>query len=351
MEPLRNLAAITASIFFLLLLLLLLCLAAPLWVISSLTRAVTRLIQPKYIHWRDLIDFYPTVGWKPKPNLNTHYVALGGDICHILTDSHGWPGKNSLCESDIVVFGDSFAFGYGVNTSDSYMEINSHLKIKPIASPGYNMIQELILMRQLSPQLADKLVVWFICLENDLYDNLMPNSPHFFYRTPLVRRLNGGVEWEIVTNHVNATKWPYPPLNRPYGPMFSKLCTPSPLSQHVYSACNFLIREGRDICNQVGAHLTIMTIPKKLQLSEDGVKSIASHLSSRDGFDADYPDQKFSELCLKLGVPFIAAKKHLHMSDYKEYDWHWTKEGHRTIAKLIAVLYGAHYSGDLHSPV
>ncbi len=343
----RNLLAIIVSIFGLFLSAPMIIVGIPLWIVSSLTRIVTYLIQPKCSPWRDLIEFEPAIGWKPMANLDTHYIALGNDICHIITDSQGWLGKNSLSESDIVVIGDSFAFGYGVNICDSYFKVDPDLRIKAIGSPGYNMVQELIIMRQLSSQLAKKLVVWFVCLENDLHDNLIPDKPNF-YRTPFVQSINGGNEWEIVTSHVKSIKWPYSSLKRPYGAMFAKLCMPGPLSQHTYSACHFLIREGRDICKKAGSLMVVMTIPTKDQLSPLGKNNIAMRIRANvNEINLNYPDQMFGDICDKLGVPFYPAKNFLELKDCKTYDCHWTKQGNRRVAKFLAGLYNDYTSGKV----
>ncbi len=345
----RNILALIASIFGLLLSTPMIIVGIPLWIVSSLTRIVTYLIQPKCSPWRDLIEFEPTIGWKPMANLDTHYSAVGNYICHITTDSQGWPGKDSLSESDIVVIGDSYAFGYGVNICDSYIKADQDLRIKAIGSPGYNMVQELIIMRQLSLQLEKKLVVWFICLQNDLHDNLIPDKPNF-YRTPFVRNINGGSEWEIVTSHVKSAKWPYSSLKRDYAPMFAKLCMQGPLSQHVYSSCHFLIKEGRDICKKAGSPMVVMTVPSKDQLSPLGQKSLAYHVRANENeINLDYPDQMFGDICNNLGVAFYPAKNFLELNDCKTYDCHWTEQGNRQVAKFLAGIYDEYISGKLCS--
>lgn len=324
-------------------------LAFPFWLMSSMTQVVARHAQRKPLPWSRIIQFEPTVGWKVKPNLNTRYLALGDDVCHIMTDSQGLLGKTSLEDSDLVVFGDSFAFAYGVDIRDAYFSLNPNLKIKAICSPGYDMVQELLLMRKFASQLKDKLVVWFVCLENDLYDNLKPNSQHpqHVYRTPFVRSINEGMSWEIMANHVSATKWTYPTLKTLYAETFAKLCTPSPFSRHLYSACQFLLREGSEVCTKAGARLVIVTIPNKLQLSDRGLSRIASKLSNKQDFDPDYPDHQFKALCQQLTIPFFPAKRYLRNSDYKEFDWHWTKSGHQHMAQLIREVHEAYRADTL----
>ncbi len=97
--------------------------------------------------------------------------------------------------------------------------------------------------------------------------------------------------------------------------------------------------------------MVVMTIPKKHQLSQPGLKTIVKELKDEAAFDADLPDKTFSEMCRKLNVPFLAGKGFLDMYDYKKYDWHWSKKGHRRVAQLLAHLYDTHKSGKLDSVV
>ena len=326
---------------------LILFIAGVLWVISSMTEAVNWLRQRKSSAWNTILQFEPIVGWKVQPNLDTHYLALDNEVCHIMTDSQGCVGNSSLSESDMVVFGDSFAFGYGVDSCDAYFNLTTNLKIKAISAPGYSMVQELLLMREFASSLCNKIVVWFICLENDLYDNLQTNSlhPQHVYRRPFLRRTHVDQKWKIITSHVDETSWPYPSLKSSYAEVFARLCTPGPLSKNTYSSCDYLLREGRELCSKAGAQLAVMTIPNKLQLSQSGLKQIVSKLSNAEGFDPDYPDKQFQDMCNRLSIPFLPAKNHLRLQDYKEFDWHWDKQGQRKISQLLSDIHAGCTNG------
>jgi hypothetical protein len=313
-------------------------LALPFWMVSFLTGLMARLLQSTAVPWREIIVFDATVGWKPMANINARYLARGGDICSVSTDSQGWPGKTSLSESELVVFGDSFAFGYGVDMHLSYAEINPRVRIKAIGAPGYNMVQELLLMQAFSAQLRDKLVVWFICLENDLYDNLHPVKPNF-YKTPFVRSLDGGETWEIVTTHVTADRWPVSLVTSPYLSMLANYCVPGFASQRAFQACDFLLQEGHKICSQAEAQLAVFTIPNKNQLSQRGLNLLTKQLQNREEFDADRPDRELQAICRKLGIMFLAGKGHLSITDYKDNDTHWNEQGNRRVAALVDRLY------------
>jgi len=299
---------------------------------------IARFLEASAVPWSEIIKYEPIIGWKPKANLDTHYVSRDGDICHVKTDFRGWSGARSIANSHVVVFGDSFAFGYGVHGKDSFAEQNSHVRTKGVGAPGYNMVQELLLMRELAPELKSKMVVWFICLENDLYDNLWPYKSNF-YKTPFLRSFNGKGDWEIVTNHVAPTMWTYPLHRSSYEKMLAEFCTDGFFSERAFSACMFLIKEGKDICNRAGAQLVVFTIPNKNQLTEHGLIFLASHLNDGRRLDPDYPDKRLSEICRRWGLPFVAGKKYLKKEHYKEHDTHWNEKGNRRIAEVLGRLY------------
>jgi hypothetical protein len=338
MNSVRMILTILSSSIAIILLVPVLLLSMPFILIYHLTAAIARLFEMGCIPWRDIVSYEPVIGWKPKPNLNLKYFAIDGAVCRLRTDSHGWAGTRRIAESDIVVFGDSFAFGYGVNLKHSFFEQVTSPRIKGIGAPGYNMVQELILMRELAPQLNGKLVIWFICLDNDLYDNLNPNKPNF-YKTPFVSSVNGTGDWRVVTDHVAPVRNGYAPQQSPYYSMLAKFCTNGFVSDRAFSACRYLLKQARGICRDAGGELVVMTIPNKHQLSERGVAFLASHLANSTGLDPDYPDKRIAAICEQIGVRFVAAKKYLSPDDYKERDPHWNESGHRRIAALMASLY------------
>jgi hypothetical protein len=317
-------------------------LAVPFWVVAFLTRAFAHHLEPSYVSWDQLMEFTPVIGWKPKANLNAHYLTVVEDaVCHTVTDAEGWPGTASIPDSDIVVFGDSYAFGYGVNLEASFAECSGKVRIKAIGAPAYNMVQEVLLMDQLSSQLADKLVVWFVFVGNDLHDNLTPNMYH--YRMPFVREVNGTGRWEIVTSHVSPVKWPYTSARfRDFSlwqRFLADIHSPTFLAQRAYSACEFLIGKGQDICSRAGARLLVMSIPDPLTVRRRGLQSLLSRGADPTAFDPDLPDKTIGSICSRLGIPFVAGRKHFQAHHYKTHDPHWNEQGHQKVAELLSTLY------------
>lgn len=343
MFVLRNMCAVTVAALCLPLVIVLSVLSTPLLAVSFLTKRFTKWSQPSYSPWSEILQFEPRLGWKTKGNLQTKYLAVDKEVCQVQTDEHGCVGPSTLSDCDMVVFGDSFAFGYGVDSEDAYFHVNPHLAVKAIGSPGYSMVQEVMLMREWGPSLSGKVVVWFICLENDLYDNLKPESQHpqHVYPRPFVRKSKTPKGWEIVSDHVRRHQSGYqPPFRTYYAETLSQCFASNPFSERIFSAAKFLLEEGAEICHQAGARLQVVTIPHKHQLNEYGLKSLQSKLPrGQEGFQVDLPDQRFKQMCLELAVPCYAGKNYLEAQDYKEFDGHWNQRGHKRIGKLLEEIY------------
>lgn len=316
-----------------------LLLGLPFLVVGVGTRVVRRLLAPRPQPWPQLIEFTPTFGWKPRAHLRAYHLA--DDLFWTTTDAEGWRGTATLEESRLVVFGDSFAWGYGIDDWDFFANLNPQLPIKAIGANGYNMVQELLWMQRYAPRLRGKLVVWFIYHGNDLFENLMPHMRH--YRMPFVRERNGCGQWEIVTWHVRPEPWPFAAPFRPVGQVYyerlAELCSPTYLAQRAYAACAFLLRQGRDCCQAAGARLAVVTIPDVIQLHPQGIARLKRLSPEPEQCDPDYPDQRLRQICDDLEIPFVALKDHLTLAHHKKHDSHWNARGHWQVSRILTDLY------------
>ena len=345
---LRTLVAWAAASVGLVLLAPLIIAAAVLWIVSACTRAGARLVEPAYVTLDQLIQFDPVFGWKPRPNLRTYHLMV--DLFRISTDGHGWRGRSTVEESDIVVFGDSFAAGYGVSDEHLFADLNPRLRIKPIGIGGYNMPQSLLWMEELAPSLRGKLVVWFVYLGNDLYDNLSPELHG--YRRPFVRERKPVGGWEIVSNHISEERWPILARARKghiHLATLAEMCSNTFLAERAYGACEYLIRRAQHVCAKAGADLMIFTIPEPSQLLREGHDYLKSLKPELEVFDADLPDWRLESICAAASVQFVAGKGFLDVSCYKANDCHWNELGHRKVAAKLAALHAARRSDLLRS--
>jgi hypothetical protein len=337
MSIFRTLLRAVAFVAGLLLTAIVVAIVAPLWIFAALVRALGRALEPRFLTRNQLIEFDPALGWKWKPDLRTHHLV--GDLYTMTTDADGWPGWANLKSSDVVVFGDSFAAGYGVDAKDTFANV-ARPPIKPIAVGGYSMVQELLCMRQLAGSLQGKHVVWLVYQGNDLYDNLVPDLRG--YRKPFVREAKDGPGWEIVSSHVTAARWPIVSEDRMLGrnhlPRLADLCADTFVAKRAFAACEFLIAQGRQVCGEAGADLTVMTVPEVSQLTPVGraqLKALGGRLAS---FDASSPEARLEAICRQLDVNFVAGSTFLDGACYRDDDCHWNERGHKRMAAAIGRL-------------
>lgn len=314
-------------------------LALPLWAVSALTRWLTRLgfLEPKSLPWHELIQYEPVVGARTRANLDTY--GRGEDIFRLTTDAEGWRGHGTLDDADIVVFGDSFAFGHGVDDKHVYAELIPGLKVKPIASDAYSMVHGLLWMHRLASRLRGKTVVWFVYCGNDLADNLKPDL--WGYRMPFLKG-NPGESWEILTDHVSPEPWPFrpPPGRANPARLYAEFSTPSWYTERVFSAADYLISEAASLCQESDAQLVVISIPLTAQVKDPQKVRLLS--SAPDRVDLELADRRLGQSCRVYGVPFVPLLPQVNAAHYWQQDIHWNPSGHRLVADLLSHIHQTH---------
>lgn len=335
---LRSILAFVAAAAAMVLVSPLLLLGIPVWITAMLTRRLAALLEPRSLDPSTTYGFDPFLGWRPKPNLDLYCLARADDVFHVVTGADGWAGRGTVEESDVLVFGDSHAFGYGIDAERSFTSIHAEPRIKAIGAPGYNNVQELLALRELSPKLRGKVLVWLVYVGNDLFDNLAPSMGG--YRSPFVRHTAEG--WEIVTHHLGREKWTASKGRHGAGrhfPVLASLHSPTFLSERAYGACAYILGEGAEVCRAAGARMVVATLPSPMALDERELSALRSRAPDPKTVDPDYPDRQVGLICAKLGVRFLALKDVLSRAHFKRDDDHLTEAGHRVLADTIRRLY------------
>ena len=337
MRALRPLLALVASLAAFVLVAPVVVLGAPFWLTAVATRRIALFLEPRSVDGWSIHAFDPALGWRPRPNLDVQFRAKG-DTFRVVTGDDGWAGRVTVEDADVLVLGDSHAFGYGIDAERSFASLYTAPRIKPIGAPGYNCVQELLALRELSAKLAGKLVVWLVYPGNDIADNLSPGMGG--YRTPFVRVRNG--DWEIVTSHLSPEKW-WASRGR-HGeyhlPTLAAMYTPvSLLGQRGYDACAFVLGQGAALCRAAGARLVVVTVPSPMVLDQGDLSVLRSSAGNPEAVNPDYPDRAIGKICEKLGVRFVPLKDVLTSAEFKRHDDHLTATGHRLVADVIRRLH------------
>ena len=309
--------------------------AVPLWAVSALIRWLGRqpLFEPPAFP-EPIVEYAPGIGARPRPHLDCSSRAQ--DVFRLTTDADGWRGSTAIADADVVAFGDSFAFGYGVDDADCLTEHAGGLVVKAVASPAYSMVHSLLWMRRLADRLGGKTVVWFLFCGNDLSDNLRPDlSDH---RMPFVRQMATG-GWEVVTDHVSAEPWTFGGGPRPDDELFAAMCTPSADADRALGAADHLIGEAAAVCRAAGARLAVASIPPTgLVKQPEEIRALASDPARAD---LDAVDRRLAASCARRDLPFVALRPLLRPRHYWRDDMHWNAAGHRLAGRVVTALHQA----------
>jgi hypothetical protein len=327
--------------------------AAPFWLVSFLTRRIARLpgMGPASLSYRDLVEYTATLGRRNRAGLDGYGRVDGGrlpsmDLFHVTTDDDGWRGKTKLEDAHVVVFGDGFAFGHGVDDDDMFTHQAEGLTVKSLATDGSSMVHAVLWMERLQDQLTGRTVIWMVFLGNDLYDNLRPNEGRD--RMPFVR-FRGG-RWTIVADHVAPDPWPLADRKPPdYLRELALVCSATFEAERALSAAGYLLRRASDLVRAVDAQLCIITVPHRAQLDPSRFDEVRALSPAPATYDPRRPDAYLAEVCSHLGVEHVPLLDRLRSDHYQDGDFlHWRPGGHRVVGDAIA---GAASRALIYRPV
>ncbi|KKU68843.1 MAG: hypothetical protein UX89_C0001G0034 [Parcubacteria group bacterium GW2011_GWA2_47_16] len=304
----------------------------PFWFISIILKIVDGL-KPKIAGWEDIIKFDHLLGWRAKPNTRSYMETDG--VYRITTGPDGWRGNYNLSESNVVVMGDSFVFGQGTDDGDYFAGLTKVAKVKPIGAPGYGATHYLLLLRTLTTELKDKLVIWFVFTGNDYREAIRPTS--YGYHFPFVFYDNETNTYKIRTDNINPQKLPFN-FEKGYKtsmPELADLYYKNYLSDYAFGAFEYLVKEAKNHCEKYGAKFAIATIPLWWVLDEKTVNKIKRHCSDVEQFSSRYPDERTAEICNRHYILFRAGSDCFVRKDFLPNDFHWSRAGNQKAALVI----------------
>jgi hypothetical protein len=136
------------------------------------------------------------LGWTPLPNLDLVRRNANGESWHITTDAAGVRGPSAWGDADhtrLLVLGDSFAFGEGVDLADRFdtlvQERIPRLAVVNLGVMGHGPDQQLIRARPWKSTLRRGDAVLLLTYGNDFYD--LAQTRHGGRSKPWVQEVRG----------------------------------------------------------------------------------------------------------------------------------------------------------------
>jgi lysophospholipase L1-like esterase len=293
--------------------------------------------------WKHDSDY----GWAHKPGHQGRFVSHGFDIS-VRTNSHGFRGPERSFEksSDIkrvVVLGDSFVWGFGVEEKDTFAHLlEEHfagsIEVINLGVSGYSTDQELLLYKNFGWKFKPDLVI-VVVAENDVSDNSR-SVVYVVYRKPLFR-LEG--------DRLTLTNTPVPEA-----PLLEHWIFHLARQSYVLNALN-RVRESWSVGKTL-RHASVgnppATVPSfpgtpaeelttRLLFELGGTVKLNNAkftVALVEGFDrnsrvSSYLESKAFDV-IHLGDHISADDESTHLKD----DFHWNPKGHRVVFNALVPL-------------
>ena len=279
----------------------------------------------------------------------------------------------------VLLLGDSFVFGVGVEQSETLGAVLEELYAaegRPIVTfnggvPAYGVPDAAGQLARLAPAVRPDRVVMFLFTGNDLAESHQPfRQPRavgglrewLYYRSDLFVLAKTAVPTRLYARVAGWFTSGEPARVRRLR-QASEIYRTSPPTWVVEgaSAARRALERMAAMSQDGGADFVVLIIPELLQLEPQRLTSTLADLGvDQDGYDPQAPTALFASMLTELGLPFadltpfLAAAHERGDGPYYPIDRHWTAEGHRLVAvatkKLLESLEAPSPAADEASP-
>lgn len=121
--------------------------------------------------WQTLLQPDPWLGYRYRPNLDVMLAGHPEFAFRLRTNARGFRTRFERGPVDVVLVGDSFAFGHGVEERDAMGAVLERLSGRSVANlgvGGYGSLQELRLLEREGLRLRPQVIVWQL-FKDDLW--------------------------------------------------------------------------------------------------------------------------------------------------------------------------------------
>jgi GDSL-like Lipase/Acylhydrolase family len=261
----------------------------------------------------------PDLGWAPVPNASAEFtgsrtVSVHNNSIGLRDIEHDRGGKPR-----ILFIGDSFTWGFDVETKDRFTEIlrtkMPQADIVNAGVPGYGTDQEYLLLEKLWDAVKPDVVVLMFCSDNDRFDNTSNMRYDGYYKPYLAQTQDGN--WEFRGR-------------------------PVPKSRRVYFADNWLVRNlwlaRVAVSVSVQASIPRITVPDP---TEHLITMMRDYVQTRGGKFLVGLQQRTHDPQIDT---FLESQKIPNTSfddaeSFDDFGYHWTPNGQAYVADALLALF------------
>lgn len=277
-------------------------------------------------------------------------------------------------EYRVLVLGDSFTAGHGVEEIDAFPSLLSqylqgsidprtHIRVINAGVSGFGTVHEVGLLKKLGGELKPNLVILALFVGNDIRDNLLGLTAYRVSWDGLLmlsyasrRVINSSSKWfephfsnrwmsyqEDKSSEDSGRSPHNPPLSLDYSFVFL-LDPPPPQLEVGWNSTSRHLSELKSLVDELGADLLLVVIPMREQVDDKAWEQIVQAFSlDKTRFDRTLPEQRVRDMAHELGIETLhllaALRAEAHQQDvyFQSYnDAHWNRNGHVVAARVLA---------------
>jgi lysophospholipase L1-like esterase len=327
--------------------------AGSLLVCSAATELTLRLLAPIRTYVSPLASFHQSdreLGWSGTPNLKAKFKKVDFDVL-VCADADGFRQKETTVQPNprspvIAVFGDSFAWGWGVGNGQVVTDVmqnrlGTRVDIRNFGVNAYGTVQESLLLKRSLRNGLQPGYVMVMLFKNDFYDNTDrgPGRPYLavvgtnvtLQNYPVVRRAINPLKKLVKLSYLlSAIAYvaDFTKESRHVASLQTSTFQEGRVAEVPRSAMDFALRQFKATCDGAGSRLAFVYVPDY------------GDVKSRDTADAR---KVMKDLCEQAGVMLVDLTEGFRQAAgaqperyYFPHDEHWNAAGHALAGRLLA---------------
>lgn len=378
--------------------------AAAIVLISIAAELVLRLTY-RPVNLSKIVRFDPELGWSLRPNANCRlYDPIVGHEYAVRVNSfgvrdHEFAIEKSPSRRRVLILGDSFAFGPGVENNERFSDflqraVGDKAEVINSAVPGWGTDQEVLYFESVSEQLRPDIVILTVTMGNDVINNAIDHlflgtapKPRFTWNgqslqvtnTPLAEApLNARARLRLLLRKSRLLlfiKRRLDPKLREHVPEKDPVKVPAylrarddvflthwsvyqrsydPDFEAAFQITEKLLLRLRDGCRRTGAELLVFAFPSRIEFNDDWRRQLMreEHIDVSE-LDMTRPFRRLAVFCELNNVAFFFPYQSFkavgaNRSLYFEHDEHPNEFGHALAARLLLDELKRRYDLDYH---
>lgn len=279
----------------------------------------------------------PDIGFMHRPGFKGQSYRKGDFDVEVSINEYGFRQKDIKRQlgfnKRLLVLGDSFGFGLGVNEEENFCsilakELNKQgIGLINSSQVGQSVTQEVILGNRLIDKFNPEIILICPYLQNDVFSDLNPTYKNYDWLDGQSLDKNRRFKNKVLDYiRVNSWLWQFV-YHRVYSrimPKIGKAIKKSKISNEKPDALKMMQH-------------TLVSIEKLIEKCKQRNIQLFVLICTPPKGSTNF-DPYFIDFLQKKNIPYLDLNHQLELTDYFHTDGHWNSKGHKKVAEKLKIL-------------